>query len=543
MLRKMVKEHLIAYQEKIVLPNENTQKRIINNWHFSFDQEQLLLKYQEINGKAFLLFSSDYLFLGAFFLKIIEDNLKNNKLTVFVVPNILYCEELAIFLREHSYGLNLYTYHSKNTNSDNYNSYMSIKYGRCDVIITTAMGVFLPFINVGTFFVCDEESEEYIYENYPYYHAVEVIKKRANNYNSKLVLTSPSPAINTYYSVLQNDIILLNNHQIAKTKATVIDMKEELLEENSDIFSKKLLSEINLALQEKKQTLLIVNQKAFATMIFCRQCKQVLRCPDCHIPLVLYEQKGFAKCTYCDYKTENYRHCSCGASQMISTGFGMEQVEYKIKQIFPSAKVLTFALTMQKTSEDYNFYLTSLEEGEVDIIIGTNALTKTFHYDNIKVVGLLYADSFLNLNDFRASEYTYDLIARLTTKESLIIQTYYPDHYAIRYGQINDYFHFYEEEINNRLHLSYEPFVQMNRLIISGKTKEAYHFANYYKKAIRFISSVTILGPSYDYRIKGVKLIIKHNNFSKIIKILNDAIKHFNNQALLISFERYPKGY
>lgn len=546
MLRKMASERLIAYSEKTLLENGFSQvnkpkKTIFTSGRFTYDQEQLLAKYYESKNKPFLLFTTDNAFLGSFFLNVLEHNLASKELTVFIAPNILYAEELSAFLREHSVGLNLYTYHSKNSYSDNYAAYMSIKHERCDCLIATPMGVFLPFSKVGTFFVCDEESEDYIYPNFPYYHAREVALKRARNLEARIVLTSQTPAISTYYAVILNQIHLLDDHHKILNKTLLVDMHKELLEENNDIISTSLITEIKQALTEKRISLLIVNQKAFATMIFCRACDKVLKCPKCKIPLVLYEQKGYAKCNYCDYKTEEYHHCDCGAKQMISSGFGMEQVEYKIRNLFPSARVLSFALTEQKSSDDYNQYLASLEENEVDIIIGTYALTKSFHYDNIKVVGLLYADSFLHLNDFRASEYTYDLIAKLLTREVVIIQTYHAGHYAITHALSNDYYAFFDEEIANRKLLEYEPFVEMNRIVIKGASGDSYHFANYFAKIIKKIPNFTILGPTYDFRLRSVKLIIKHNNYPTLIRIFNDALKHFNKPHLQISFERYPK--
>ena len=539
-LRKMAQERLIAYQEKVILPQEETPQ-VLYNSHFEFDQTQLVDKYFESDKKPFLLFSNDETFKGKFYLKMIESNLAHQQMSVFIVPNILGAEELSTFIREHTQGVRLYTYHSKNSYSDNFEAYMSLKTNQCDIIVTTPMGVFLPFSNVGCFVVSEEESTDYCYENFPYYDARKVIRKRFDVLGGKLVFASSTPSIDTYYQAMQNQLYLLDDHSLASTRGTLIDMREELLETNQSVLSEKLLEEVGLALKEQKISLLIVNQKAFSSMIRCRECGAILRCPKCNIPLAVYESKGIAQCHYCGYKTEKYHQCSCGSNQMIASGFGIEQVASKVAMAFPKARILSLALDEQKSSDDYNQYLNALEEGTMDIVIGTNALTKSLHYDNIKVVALLYADSFLNMNDHRGAEFTYDLIAKVSSREVVIVQTYAPDHYAIECALSNDYERFYQLEIKNRELMNYNPFVEINRIIMSG-SKENFHFGYYFRKAAQHIPGTVILGPSYDYRARGVKILIKHNQYETVRKVFRDALKHFKDPDLRVSFQRYPKG-
>lgn len=542
LLRKMAQEGVIVYHEVVSLPQEVSPKRVISNPHFTFDQEQLFGQYLESDKKPFLLFSNHDSFKAQFYLKAIEANLEKGLLSVFLAPNILVVEELSAFIREHTHGVNSYTYHSKNSYSDNYEAYMSLKSNQCDVLVATPIGVFLPFQKVGSMFVVEEESSDFISENFPYYDARLVARRRMEHLKMKLVYTSAAPSLATYYQAMQNRIYLLDDHEVGKTYHTIVDMRTEVLEESNLVLSKTVLEEMRIALNEHKITLLIVNQKAFSTMIRCRNCGTVLKCPKCRIPLVVYEVKGIAKCNYCDYKTEQYHQCECGSEQMIATGFGMEQVASKVAFAFPEARILTLALDEQKKGDDYNQYLNALEEGEVDVVIGSYALTKSLHYDNIKVVALLYADSYLQTSDHRGVEYLYQLIAPITSKEVVIVQTYYPEHYAIRTALANDYDQFYAEEIKNRELLSYDPFVEINRVVVSGSTTDNFHFAYYFRKAVSHIPGVVVLGPNYDYRARGVKLLIKHNQFPLVTKVLRDAIKHFNKPELRISFERYPKG-
>jgi primosomal protein N' (replication factor Y) len=174
-------------------------------------------------------------------------------------------------------------------------------------------------------------------------------------------------------------------------------------------------------------------------------------------------------------------------------------------------------------------------------VIGTNALTKSLHYDNIKVVAFLYVDSFLNMNDHRGREFTYDLISKVVTRDVVIVQTYAPGNDAIIWALTNDYERFYNDEIKNRELMNYNPYMEINRILISG-SKENFHFGYYFRKVASHIPDVVILGPSYDARARAVKLLVKHNQFETIRKVFKDAQKRFKDPDLKISFQRYPRG-
>ncbi|MFA5542888.1 MAG: hypothetical protein WDA47_03880, partial [Bacilli bacterium] len=149
---------------------------------------------------------------------------------------------------------------------------------------------------------------------------------------------------------------------------------------------------------------------------------------------------------------------------------------------------------------------------------------------------------FLNLNDHRASEFTYNMIAKMANKEVSVIQTYYKDHYAIKYGTSNSFDNYYDKEISLRETLNYDPFFEINKLMAKGPFDQIYHFAYYVRKALKHIVGENVLGPTYDYPSRGVKLIIKHNNYENVIKIINDATKTFKDKGVLVNYERYPKG-
>lgn len=541
LVKKMVKDKVLRTKDVWMAPLSNQEPVLKSKITFNFDQKQLIEKFHESKGKPFLLFSKDDVFKINFVIDLIIHYAKLNKKTVIFAPSIILVEEITRYLKTYINGITIHSYHSKNMTSDNYDCFMDVKNDNYTVLVSTPMGVFLPFDSVGLFFVFDEENPQYIYENYPYYHSIEVLKIRTETIGAKLILASSSPSINSYYATQMYHMFLLEYHSFKKNNTLIVDMKEAVLEESNRIISQTLHDHIKKSLSTEDIVMLIVNNKAYATQIKCRTCGEVLSCPKCKMPLMYLDNKKQAKCNYCDYKTENYHTCSCGSEQMMMMGFGLEQVAKTIAMTYPKARIMQIDADIVRSIEDIHDVLAAIEEKSVDIIIGTNLLSKTFLNDAISVVGLLQADSYLYLNDHRASEFTYSLIAKMVNKPICIIQTYNKDHYAIVAGAKQDYDMFYAKEIAIREMMDYEPFFEVNRITITGPYNKMFHFANYYRKAIRHMIGDRILGPSYDYKVHGVKLIIKHNQFSEVIKVLQDAIKNFNVPELRISFERYSR--
>ena len=541
LIRTLVKEGVLTQKEINVIAQVK-QEIDYKKYLFNIDQVQILGKYKEGGLKPYLLFANNEEFKMHFYINIILDNIYKKKQTVIFTPTIMIAEEVSFYLNKHVKGLDVQTFHSKNSNSENYEVYTNIKHNNFSVLVTT-MGTFLPYTNVNTFIIIDEDNANYIYDNYPYYDIRKVLVQRAQALGAKIILESSTPSINSYYNTRTAKYYMLEYNEVKNNMVHVVDMKEEVLESNNHIISNVLDKEIRKAIEENKISMLIVNNKSFSTLIKCRSCGEVLKCPKCRVPLSLVKNKGFAKCSYCEHKEEHHHKCSkCGSDNIASYGFGLEQVNRVVSMAYPRARIMQVDSDNVKTLDDYIEVIEAIEEGTVDIIIGTNALTNKLNRDNIKVVGLLYVDSYLNLNDYRGAEYTYNLIAKLTSKDVCIVQTYHKNHYAITNAIINNYENYYREEINNRELLNYEPFAEMNRIVITGPYEKLFHFGYYYRKAARHaIGETGILGPSYDYRLQGVKLVLKHNNYPVVVKILNDAIKHFPND-LKISFERNPKG-
>ena len=226
---------------------------------------------------------------------------------------------------------------------------------------------------------------------------------------------------------------------------------------------------------------------------------------------------------------------------MISFGFGIEKVKEVINELFPNKSIIQIDSDVLKSIDEYEKAILQIEEGTADVIIGTNILSKYINNSNIGLTAILSADRLLNSNDYRANEYTYNSIAKLISSENLIIQTYYPNNNVIRSASIGDYDSYYEKEIEKRKELKYFPYCDVNRITITGDFKVIYHFANYFKKVFTRIIDGDVLGPVYDTKIKGIKIIVKHNDYDKVIKIYKDTKIAFKDKDVQTSFERKPK--
>lgn len=545
LLHTMVKDQDLVMKEEIKISNPQEEKKNLYSYPFTFDQSQTLLKYDQSKTIPYLLFSNDEKFNLAFYLHIIEENSKQNKATWICCPTVMLEEEVYITLNKMLKGYTIYGYNAKNTKSECYDAFMNIRYQQYDVFVTTMAGILFPISleekTLGTIIVLDEDHPNYINENYPYFHMHDIFKWRASYHKSRIIFSSSTPSIETYELVEEGKYNLYTSGNYIKNPVTLVSMKEEKIAFSTNLLSKPLILAMQEAFLHQNQVMLYLNNKSYASILQCKECGKILKCPTCQIPLTFHKEKKVAKCPYCDYKLYQYDVCSCGSHRMLMMNAGLEQLQEELHQYFPNQRILQVDADQMKNNQDYESAISKIEEKEVDIIIGTNVLTKKFQSDSIEVIGLLSIDQLLNSSDYRASEYTYHMIVQNIHRPKVFVQTYYPNHSVIQKAIRGEYESYFEEEKKLRENLLYPPFCELNRLMITGSYQEMYHFANYFKKVFQRIVSGSALGPVYDPKTKGVKLLLKHQDFLKVKKILEDTKDAFRDKNVLVSFERKPK--
>ena len=260
----------------------------------------------------------------------------------------------------------------------------------------------------------------------------------------------------------------------------LIDMREELRKGNTGIFSYQLQEAIRDALGRKEQALVFLNRRGYASFLFCRECGQAIKCKNCDITLTYHASIDKLRCHYCDFLMSRPASCPhCGGNYLREYGHGTERIEEELKELFPGAVIARMDLDTTGRKGAHQEILEKMERGEIDILVGTQMIAKGHDYPNIGVVGVISADTMLNIPDFRAAERTFQLLTQVAgrtgrgDKKGLVfIQTFNPEHYSIQAARNHDYLQFYQQEIENRKLFGYPPYTLLTNIIVRGEVEQ-----------------------------------------------------------------------
>ena len=544
LIGSLVKEGYLLVKEDYITKSEvEKEKKINKGFSFSLDEKQLIEKFTDLSGKPFLLYSNDEDFKLDFYLSEVVKTVTLKKKVEIVAPTLIEAFKVCKYFRRYLEGYRVLSFTSDMSNGEYYDQYIKVLRGEYDIIITTKVGAFLPVSEIGLMIVINEGDFNYLSEMTPKYNMVKALEHRASYFDSKIVLTATTPLVESYYKYTTGKYILLKHVVKEDNNITLVDMKKEYGRYPN--LSDTLISQIKETLQNKKQVVLMLNSKGYSNYIVCRGCGEVLKCPKCQIPLTYYKEKEEVKCRYCGRKLEDAR-CKCGSTDYNYLASGLDTISEALHEIFPNNKILKLDSDTIKTTTDYHEALLQIENQEVDIIIGTRNVLSIFS-NEIRLIGLIDIDQFLNSNDYKSSENTYQLIDEcLSHKEcKTVIQGNHVDNNTVLYAVNGDFDSFYDSELKARRMYLYPPFCEINKLIVTGPYKDMYYFANYFKKITTSLikDNVDVLGPMYVTRLKGVQLLIKHNNIKKILEIIKEVEKKFQNNKVTVSFERYPRNF
>ena len=539
----LVKEgYLLVKEEYLTRDDSDSEKKINKGFSFSLDEEQLIEKFTTLSGKPFLLYSNDEDFKLDFYLSEAVKAVAVGKKVEIVAPTIIEAFKVCKYFRRYLKGYRVLSFSKDMSNGEYYDQYIKVIRGEYDIIITTKVGAFLPVSDIGLMVVINEGDFNYLSEYTPKYNLVKALEHRASYFDAKIVLSCTTPLIESYYKYTIGKYILLKHVTSEEKRITLVDMKKEYGRYPN--LSEKLLDAIRETLQNKKQVVLMLNSKGYSNYIVCRKCGEVLKCPKCQIPLTYYKEKDEVKCRYCGRKLENVK-CSCGSSEYNYLASGLDTLSEALKEVFPTSRIIKLDSDIDKVSGYYDALL-QIENQEVGIIIGTRNVLSIFS-NEIRLIGLIDIDQFLNSGGYKSNENTYQLIDEcLSHREcKTIIQGDHVDNKTVLNAINSDFDGFYESEIKTRRLYLYPPFCEINKLIVTGPYKDMYYFANYFKKLSTSLikEDFDVLGPMYVTRLKGVQLLIKHNKIDKVLEIIKEVEKKFQNNKVTTSFERYPRNF
>lgn len=413
------------------------------------------------------------------YLQLIEALIGMGKDAILLVPEISLTTQMIVRFRAR-FGNQIAVLHSRLSLGERYDEWRRIYNGEVKIAIGARSAVFAPFRNLGMIIIDEEHEHSYKSDYSPKYHAVEVAEVRCRENSALLVLGSATPSIESYNKALVGEYKLLqmihryNSNPLPKV--SVVDMREELQRGNKSIFSEALYQAIKDNLIRKEQTILFLNRRGYSTFISCRKCGFVVKCPQCEIALTYHKNDHHLTCHYCGQAQKPPTSCmQCGSKYIKYFGIGTEKVEKITKDYFPEAIVARLDLDTTSRKGSMEKILKDYAAGKIDLLIGTQMIAKGLDFPNVTLVGIIAADTNLNLPDFRASEKTFQLITQVSGRAGrgerlgrVIVQTYQPNHFAIQHATKSDYKGFYEQEIQLRSAFLYPPFSRLINIIFSG---------------------------------------------------------------------------
>lgn len=405
------------------------------------------------------------------YIRLIEEVIARGKQAIVLIPEIALTYQTLMRFYKH-FGDRVSVMNSTLSAGEKYDQCERAKHGEIDVIIGPRSALFTPFPNLGLIVIDEEHESSYKSEGTPKYHAREVALECARMHRASVVLGSATPSMEAYYRAAKGEykLFTLDKRVTGGTLPVVYtaDLREELKQGNRTIFSRKLQELLADRMAKGQQSMLFINRRGLAGFVSCRSCGYVMRCPHCDVSLSEH-RGGRMICHYCGYETAKVVKCpECGSKYISGFRAGTQQIEEKLKELYPDMRILRMDADTTKTKESYEKILTAFGNGEADVLVGTQMIVKGHDFHNVTLVGVLAADLSLAAGDYRAGERTFQLITQAAGRAGrgeltgeVVVQTYQPEHYAIVHAVNQDYKTFYEEELFYRDMMQYPPVAHM----------------------------------------------------------------------------------
>ena len=403
---------------------------------------------------------------------------------LILVPEIGLTPSLVGQFRSR-FGERVAIQHSALADGERHDQWHRIRRGDVDVVVGTRSAVFAPLDTIGLVVVDEEHDGSYKQDEAPRYHGRDVAIVRGRGHGALVVLGSATPSLESTANARAGryDLIRLTSRILDRPLATVriVNMREEYAAHGADVvLSRPLSAAMTDRLSKGEQTLVLLNRRGFATVVFCRQCGSSLECPHCSVSLTFHRAQRRVRCHYCNYAAALPRKCgACGGEYLEQAGFGTERLEDEVRRQFPGARVKRVDRDTIRRRGAITKVLQDVARGEIDILIGTQMIAKGHDFPAVTLVGVVSADVGLGLADFRAAERTFQLLTQVVGRAGrgeiageAIVQTLYPDHYAVRAAAAQDYETFYTREMDFRTSLRYPPAVAMINVVVKSRTSD-----------------------------------------------------------------------
>jgi len=501
--------------------------------------------------------------------KLIQEVLDEGKQVLFLLPEIALTTQIIVRL-QYYFGEQISVFHSKysiNERVEVWNNVLNNK-PKARIILGARSSVFLPFSNLGLIVVDEEHETSYKqFEPSPRYNARDAAIVLAKIHKAKILLGSATPSLETYYNAQQNKygFVALNRRHgnVQLPKIELINVKEKhRKKEMKGHFSDRLLTLIQEALDLKEQVILFQNRRGYSPVVECKTCGVSPECPNCDVTLTFHKFKHELRCHYCSYQRAMPNSCgACGSNTLDTKGFGTEQIELELKEIFPAFKIGRMDLDTTRGKHGYQKIIGAFEAKEIDVLVGTQMLSKGLDFENVSLVGILNADTMLNFPDFRAHERGYDMMVQVSGRAgrskkqgNVAIQTYNPFHQILQQVSTTNYTEMYKEQLQERYQYKYPPYYRLIKITLKHRDyNKVDSGVNWLFKALYSSFGEHVLGPTAPavarIRNQYIKnIIIKippkqglANTKNQITKIRNtfEAVADFRPIRFIIDVDAY----
>ncbi len=497
-----LKDLNLIYLSKIEKEYKNEGLFINDNFkELTSDQKKVYENFKNTTKKVSLLFGVTGSGKTEVYLHLARDYLKQGKEVLILVPEISLTPQMISRVKERFNDVIFY--HSELSDQERYLQYKRVKQGEVKIVVGTRSSIFLPFHDLGLIIVDEEHDTSYKQDNTPCYSLKNVAIKRAFDFDGKVLLASATPSLDSYTRALKNDYELLKlekriNDNLPDIK--IVDLTKTRKGE-SYIISNTLKNEIDDCLKHNNQAIILLNRRGYSPIVKCGECGSTLMCSDCDVPLNYHKDSSTLKCHMCGKTYKNIYKCpKCHSDNLIYYGFGTLRVEEELKKIYPNSKIERMDRDSTSRKGAHEAILKRFENKEIDILIGTQMISKGLDYPNVTLVGILNADAGLAHQDYNAAKLTFDLLmqasgrsGRALKKGKVVIQAFNPDHYVLKAVLKQDYVYFYNIEMHYRFNTAYPPY---------------YHL---------------------------VEVLLYDNN----VEYLNNALKYFNNSLNTLKYKHY----
>ena len=498
-------------------------------------------------GKVILLRVENWEKRIDLYLQLIKGVLEKNRQVILIVPEVSYIPPLQKALQNFYKG-EVSVFHSKLSPRQRYNQWWRMKRGEVDLAIGTRSVVFSPFPKVGLIIIEEEENLAYKQIEVPRYHVREVAIKRAEIEQFPIVLFTQSPSLESWERGKEGVYKSISFSKDVKNfpQVEVVDLRKE----RDRIFSSPLTKTIRQELEKNRPVLLFLSRRGYANFLLCRECGEVIRCPNCNIGLTFHLRDDLI-CHYCGYRQKAPQVCPlCRGKELHRVGVGTEQVEAEAKKRFSGIGIRRVDLDAINSPLAYKQLLNNFKKGKSDLLIGTQLLIKEEILQRVSLVGIILIDTLLNLPDFRASEHVFQLLMKIKKlmrgDGKIIIQTYNPEHFALSALKKGKEEAYYEEEMKIREELGYPPYLHWVRILLEGRNKDKVEEAARRTEEKLKGEKISFLGPSPCpfSRIKGkyrYHLVLRDENLVRIREVLKKRLislfVHFSNVKVAIDVD------